>query len=163
MPDESSDRSVGARLRRITLLPSVTLRWRLVSLVIGSIVPLLAFSLLLQYWTYETSVSSTGTRTLALAHSMSLAVARELDGCITGLQVLSSAPALHGNQLDLDGARQRAEALALRFPGSSVVLLEADGRQLVNTLMPSGAPLPTRTILDTTRQVFETGRPAVSG
>src|SRR5260221_8812687 len=131
MLDESLDREAGTR----ALLPSLTLRWRLVTLVIGSIVPLLAFSLLLQYRAYETSVSGTVTRTLALAHSMSLAVARELDGCITGLQVLSSAPALRGSQLALDGLRRRAEALALRVPGSSIVLLQADGRQLLSTLI----------------------------
>ena len=163
MPGSSSDRSVDARFRPRAWLPSITLRWRLVSLVIGSIVPLLAFSLLLQSWAYETSVSTTRTRTLALAHSMSLAVARELDGCITGLRVLASAPALQGRQLDPDGARRRAEALAAGFPGSSVVLLQVDGTQLVNTRMPPGEPLPRRTELDTTRQVFATGRAAVSG
>jgi PAS domain S-box-containing protein len=163
VPDASTDRPVGERQAGATPPRRVGLRGRLLWLVIGSIVPLLAFGLLLQYSAFEQNVSNTGNRTLALAHSMSLAVARELEGCINGLQVLAAAPALHGSLLDLEAVRRSAEILASQFPGSNVILLQADGTHLLNTRRPPGSPLATRVHLDATMRVFATGRPAVSG
>jgi PAS domain S-box-containing protein len=139
------------------------LRWRLILLVISGIVPLVVFSLLLQYWAFRANVASTGNRALEQAHNLSVAVARELDGCIRGLQVMAVAPALRADQLDLDALRQRADALAAQFPGSSVALLQKDGRELLNTRASPGAPLPASGDRETMERVFETGQPAVSG
>jgi PAS domain S-box-containing protein len=139
------------------------LRWRLILLVVSGIVPLVVFSLLLQYWAFRANVASMGDRALEQAHNLSVAVARELDGCLRGLQVLAAAPALRADQLDLDALRQRADALATQFPGSSVTLLQKDGRELLNTRAPPGAPLPASGDRETMERVFETGQPAVSG
>jgi PAS domain S-box-containing protein len=139
------------------------LRWRLILLVVSGIVPLVVFSLLLQYWAFRANVASMGNRALEQAHNLSVAVARELDGCIRGLQVMAAAPALRAGQLDLDVLRQRADALAAQFPGSSVTLLQKDGRELLNTRAPPGAALPASGDRETTERVFETGQPAVSG
>ena len=43
-----------------------------------------------------------------------------------------------------------------------ILLLKEDGQQVMNTILPRGAPLPIRGNLESTRQVFATGRPAVS-
>ena len=50
---------------------------------------------------------------------------------------------LHGSNIDL-----------------SVILYDANGQQLVNTRIPYGQPLPSRTDLEQIQSVFATGRPA---
>src|SRR3989442_1262581 len=49
--------------------------------------------------------------------------------------------------------------LSLRW---RLVLLKEDGRQFINTIVPVGAPRPVRPNVESTRQVFATGLPAVS-
>src|SRR5271168_2370433 len=129
MSAASSDDPAGALMSQAVARRSLSLRWRLILLVVGSIVPLVGFSLLLQYWAFRANVANMGDRALAQAHTMSAAVARELDGCIRGLQVMAAAPALRAAPLDLDTLRQRADALATQFSGSSVTLLQKDGRE----------------------------------
>src|SRR5579859_7081402 len=100
----------------------LSLRWRLILLVVASIVPLLAFSLFLQFWAFRDNVASVGNRALANAHNMSVAVGRELEGCIRGLEVMAAAPELQAETLDISALREHASALAARFAGSSVTL-----------------------------------------
>jgi PAS domain S-box-containing protein len=52
--------------------------------------------------------------------------------------------------------------VAQEFPGANILLLTEDGQQVMNTILPPDAPLPVRRNLESTRQVFATGRPAVS-
>src|SRR5436309_2208786 len=118
-----------------------SLRWRLMMLVIVSVVPLVAFTLVREYLDYQEAVSGAGRKTLELARSLSLAVEKELRARIAVLQVLAlSGPVRDG---DVDSFRGRAEAVvAEQFPGSNILLLNEDGRQLMNTLLPPGARLP---------------------
>jgi signal transduction histidine kinase len=48
------------------------------------------------------------------------------------------------------------------LPGNSLVLSDASGQQLVNTLRPFGEALPLRGNLVQLRRLFETGQPAIS-
>ncbi len=139
----------------------LSLRARLMMLVIASVVPLVGFTLAREYLEYQDAVASSGQKTLELARSLSLAVEKELQARIAVLQVLAlSAPLRDG---DLDGFRVHAEAVvAEQFPGSNILLLRGDGQQMMNILLPPGTPLPIRPTLETIREVFTTGRPAVS-
>jgi signal transduction histidine kinase len=139
----------------------LSLRARVVLLAVAGIVPMLAFSLGSQYLQYREAVANAGHQALELARSLSVVVDQELHARIVALQVLSASRAVQDN--DLVTFRARAETLvAQQFPGSNVILLRHDGQQLMNTILPPGAPLPFRPNLETTRRVFATGEPAVS-
>jgi hypothetical protein len=139
----------------------LSLRTRLLLLVVASVMPLLAFNLGSQYLQYRAAVTATGQQTLELARSMSQVVEQELQARMVALQVLATSPALRGN--DIAAFRAQAQAvIAQQFSGSNVILLREDGQQLMNTLVPLDEPLPVRPNLESLRQVFASGAPAVS-
>ena len=73
------------------------------------------------------------------ARSVALLVEDEFIDAETSLRALSVSPALAGGDL----AAFRSEALAAtRGPSTWTVLMDGEGRQLMNTLLPAGAPLP---------------------
>src|SRR6266851_3920834 len=161
MTAASSNHLSGLSVPQTRVRHRLSLRWRLVLLVVALVVPLLAFSLGHQYLQYREAVATTGHQTLALARSMSLVVEQELQARIAALQALTVSSPLQGG--DLAGFRAQAETVvAQQFPGANIVLLKEDGQQVINTILPAGAPLPVRPNLESTRQVFTTGRPAVS-
>ncbi len=141
-----------------------SMRSRLAILAGASILPMLLLFGAEGYAEYRAQRARAGQRQLEVARSMAATVERELAGAVAALQALALSPRLAEG--DLDGFRR----LAVRFevsqpPGSALVLLDRSGQHLVNTLFPPGAPLPHRNVQvneDLTRQVFETGRPAIS-
>src|SRR5262249_15264025 len=95
----------------------LSLRARLLLLVLASIVPLFAFSLASQYLQYRDAIAAAGRQTLDLARGLSLLVEQELQTRLVALQVLALSPALRRN--DLAAFRAEAEAaIAQQFPGS---------------------------------------------
>ena len=141
----------------------LSLRARLMVLVLAGIVPLLAFDLGRQYLDYRAASESMGEHMLELARSLSRAVEQELNIRITALGVLALSPALASG--DIAAFRETAEAAtaAENLPGENVILLRRDGQQLMNTLVPRGGPLPIRPNLVATDRAFATASPAVSG
>ena len=63
----------------------LSLRARLLLLVIASVMPLLAFNLGSQYLQYRTAVTATGRQTLELARTMSQVVEQELTARMVAL------------------------------------------------------------------------------
>jgi PAS domain S-box-containing protein len=155
------DSSVGVAGALQTPRRGLSLRWRLILLVVVSILPLLAFSLGDQYLEYRKAVATTSQRTLELARSMALLVDEEMQGFIAAMETLAVSRALQEG--DLAAFRAKAEAVvAQQFPGANILLLREDGQQMVNTILPLGEPLPKRPLRESTRQVFATGHPGVS-
>jgi signal transduction histidine kinase/CheY-like chemotaxis protein len=139
----------------------LSLRARLMLLVVASVVPLVAFTLVRGYLDYQDAVTGAGRKTLELARSLALSVEKQQLARIAVLQVLAQSDALRRG--DLEAFRARAEGVVAElFPGSNIVLLRQDGTQVLNTLVPPGAPLPQRPNIEATKQVFATGRPAIS-
>lgn len=152
----SGEPESGGGLHGFLTVPS-----RLVILVLASVLPLLAFSLGGVFVRYNQDVENTGRQTLALARSMADVVDQEIQSRLAALQVLATAQSLANG--DLDGFRSRAEAVvSTQFPGANILLVREDGQLIMSTLVPLGGTLPVRGNLDTTRQVFKTGLPAVS-
>ena len=143
------------------LLAHLSLRARLLLLVGIGIVPLLSFFLVTEYLDYREVVESTGERTLILARSMAFTLDEELEVRVAALRMLARLPALRRG--DVASYRQRADAtVAEEFPGSNLIVLRPDGQQLMNTLLPDGAALPVRQNLESLRQAFASGEPAIS-
>lgn len=92
---------------------------------------------------------------------MSQVVEQELQSYIAALQALSSSRSLEAG--DFAEFHRCAEAVVgHQFPGANILVLREDGQQIMNTIVPTGAPLPVRTNLGSTREVFTTGHPVVS-
>ena len=139
----------------------MSLRWRLLLLVVTSIVPLLVFALAYQYKQFRNDVATTGSQNLALTRGLAFLVESQLQADIDALGVLAGSESLRRGEFDR--FRHRVEAvIRQQFPGSNVLVIRRDGQELLNMRLPAGTPLATRSNMESTGQVFETGRPEVS-
>jgi len=159
--NQASDERASAAKAGAFAFGSLSLRGRVMLLVIASVVPLLVFSLADQYLRYREAVAATRQHALELAHGAAVMVEDELRVRIAALQVLAISRALQ--ELDLTTFRAEAEqVVAEQFSGSNILLLRPDDQVLLNTRLPPSEPLPTRPASESTHEVFATGRPAVS-
>jgi signal transduction histidine kinase len=153
MPTGAARRAAPAR--------RLSLRTRLVLLVIVGALPLLAYDLVKIHRDYRTDREAAGKQALDFARSFSFGVASEIDARLTVLQVLADSGLLAAGAIDT--FRARAERVVRdQFPGSHILVLRDDGQELMNTAVPPGAPLPRRDNPDNLRRVLETGMPAVA-
>jgi signal transduction histidine kinase/ActR/RegA family two-component response regulator len=93
------------------------------------------------------------------ARATALIVDRELGSALAALEVLATSPSLETD--DLEGFYQRAKPLSRGRPTWTIVFDE-NAQQVVNTVVPFGAPLPNGNNLDIVRQVMATQKPYVS-
>jgi PAS domain S-box-containing protein len=93
-----------------------------------------------------------------VARSVAAAIDRELTARITTLKALASSPSLAEG--DLKAFYQQAMA-AQEVGGDYFILTNRAGKQIVNTRIPFGDPLP-ETSADNWEEVFETGKTQVS-
>ncbi|HUF93685.1 MAG TPA: ATP-binding protein, partial [Candidatus Limnocylindria bacterium] len=146
--------SLRQRVRR----PS--LRAHLVALVLLALVPVLVFSagLVVAQARAERAAVENGLEDTARA--LAVAVDREVDGWITTLQALATSRDLEAGSLEAFHA-QATRLLPTRSGWQAILLLDAEGRQLMNTLRPLGAPLPFSGDREAFREVVRTRRPTV--
>ena len=85
----------------------------------------------------ETEQALGGLR--AAARGVALLVENELSDAETALRALSASPALASGDL---AAFRRETLAATRGPASWTILMDGEGRQLLNTLLPMGVALP---------------------
>src|SRR5438445_13221894 len=78
----------------------LSLRARLILLVIVSIVPLTGFTLARRYSDYREAIENVGQKNLELTRSLSIAVEKDLQARIAVLQVLALSPSLPKGDLD---------------------------------------------------------------
>jgi signal transduction histidine kinase len=139
----------------------MTLRIRMVALVLGSILPLLAFNLGNVYSHYREDRTRAGREALDLARELAAAADGELRTQVAVLQVLALSHSLAAD--DIAAFQVKAEmVVALQSPGANILLLREDGQQLMNTALPAGSPLTVSREQENQRRVFATGLPSVS-
>jgi PAS domain S-box-containing protein len=153
----------GAEPPKIRGFRRISLRGRLVLLVVGSILPLLFLALVQQYRDYQGHVSGTRREIAVLANALSRQVAQELDSYAEGLTALAASPGLRRNPPDMEQARHRAEALKTGFAGANITMLRPDGTHLMDLRLAPGEASPNRKMLASLQRVVTTGEPAVSG
>lgn len=95
-----------------------------------------------------------------VARGLMLTIDRELSSASAALQALATSPSLGTNDLRAFHA-QAIEVLHSR-PGNVLVATDASLRQVINTGLPFGAPLPGHGNADQVRREFESARPLVS-
>ena len=138
----------------------MTLQRQLARLVAVTVIPAAVAAALLIGYSYDRQSKIIEQRTLETARALAQAVDRELATGQVALLVLARSPYLASG--DLAAFHRQAQDAIPDLPGDSVVLSDASGRQLVNTLRPFGEALPLRGNLVQLRRLFETGQPAIS-
>lgn len=133
---------------------------QLIRLVLAVLLPAALAAALLIVYSYERQHANIEQGTLATARALAQAVDRELASGRTALQALATSPYLAAGDLAAFH-RQSCEALP-EMPGNNVVVSDASGQQLLNTLRPFGESLPRHANQGQLRRVFETGRPVIS-
>ena len=132
---------------------------RIAALVLACILPAWLFIGYLTLASYQDGRRVLEQSLLAATQTQLRVVEREIAATEAALQALATSPALD------DGNYQRFHAQAqemLRLsPHLNIVLLDPDGRQVVNTLQPFGQPLPNKPGAFFFR-VRETGKPVLS-
>ena len=137
-----------------------SLRLRLALLVTGTLLPLILFATGVVYFNHMRARDASFDRVMEVVRGMRLVLDTEMQGLTLALDVLAGSQALLRD--DLEGFRNNAAAFLRKYPGQAISLAARDGRQLVNTGLPPGAPLPMRLNRGSIEQVFATGKPAYS-
>lgn len=135
------------------------LSWHLALLCLALILPVLILAAVLAGSYVGAEQKRMAQEGLRAAHDIVALSDRKLAGLISATEILSLSRALKEDDLD---AFDRQARDVFRRLGINVVLRDRDSRQVVNTRLPRGAPLPTNVDVETDRAVLETRRPAVS-
>jgi signal transduction histidine kinase/ActR/RegA family two-component response regulator len=137
-----------------------TIRFWLVCLVIGCILPAALGSAFLFTISYQQQRTILEQNTVATMRALMQAIDAELFGVQSALQVLAASQRLASGDL-ASFYRQATEALP-NIGGNYIALTDSAGQQLLNTLRPFGEPLPPVAISYKVRQIFDTGKPVIS-
>ena len=137
------------------------LRRRIGLLIIATVAPLLLFDLEGCYRSYQEARDQAARDALFAARTLASVIESDITGRQNSLEVLGVSESLKtGN---FEAFRSEAQAVVARhWPGSNVILLRADGQQLVNTFVPPGEPLPRRKAVENHDLVVDSGTPRVS-
>ena len=123
---------------RRSRLPSI--RRQLIGLVLAIVAPLIAATVWIAWRQYDAQRHALGQSMLGTARALSAAADSQLGGGVATLQALAESNLLDEERF---GEFHRLAArIAHTRPGAWVVLFDASGQALVNTLVPFGAPLP---------------------
>ncbi len=135
------------------------LAWHLAVLCLALVVPILVLAASTA-WLYAGFERARIEReALGEAHQVMAAADREFAGLIATLKVLSLSPFLQNG--DVNGFDAQAREVQRRI-GINVVLRDRESRQLINTRVPHGDPLPTSVDPEPDRAVTQTKQPFVS-
>jgi diguanylate cyclase (GGDEF)-like protein len=118
-----------------------SLRRNLRLLVFVCVLPAALVSALLTYSTYHLRLEQIEQQTVLLGQSIQADLERELVSIESVLKVLATAPELMRG--DMHGFYQRASDTLVTGLAYNYILTDPQGRQVLNTLRPWGAPLPS--------------------
>lgn len=117
------------------------IRTRLLLLILAVLVPAFVAALLAVGYVYLEERQAQENSVKEAARAFALLVDNEFENNEGVLHTLANSPALARG--DLDEFYRHAKSLT-PTPQSTIILFALDGRQLLNTRMPFGTPLPTR-------------------
>ena len=158
--DAGQNPSFGSRLVRMARRR--TIRFWLTCLVVAAILPGTLAAAYLVVDSYARERASRERDTIATARALMQVVDAEINAVEATLQVLSLSVHLASGDLASFHAQARQALAKSRHTGANIVLADASGRQILNTLKPFGESLPRHALPDQLRRTFATGRPTVS-
>ena len=141
----------------------MSLRTRLLLLVVASVVPLVCYGVFREYLDYTVERKAAFDGLMSIARGTAVAVERDLQLRVSSLETLAMAPALL--QSDLKGFDQQAQAYLEHLPAGSLLGIVTPDREIQRLY---GLPdlttdsLPRRTVNAGESQVFDTGKPVIT-
>jgi hypothetical protein len=136
------------------------IRVYLLVLVLGAMLPGVLLTGILVWRSFVNTRAITERRLIESARVDASALDREFDSAISVLQTLATSPSLDRD--DLAAFYQEARRGQATQPGWYTLLLSShDGRQLVSTRVPWGAPLPPVVEPESLQRLIATRRPGV--
>jgi diguanylate cyclase (GGDEF)-like protein len=136
-----------------------TIRSRLVLLVMACTIPTFLMVVALLAYDYNEDSERLTENSTVTARAIMSAVDRDLAGMQAALLALATSPHLATD--NLAAFYDQAQDVLKLQKSDNIVLLDAKGQQLINTLRPFGSKLPNTTN-PALRQVFETGAPVIA-
>jgi signal transduction histidine kinase len=136
------------------------LKYRLYGLVAAAIVPMVVFAGFAAVQLQETMRASALQSIQESSNTTALLIDREIAASLASVKVLASSPTI--DELDWQHFHEFATK-ATATSGGWVVLFDPDGKQIVNTRMPFGAPLPHRAVKVEISDILKQDAPQVSG
>ena len=135
-------------------------RTSLVVLVLACVLPMASVAAFVIVGFYHKERAQLISNTVARAHTMITAVEHDFSNTKVALSALGTSRMLSSG--DLSGFHTRAiEALA-NLHADSILVLDTDGKMLMSTRRPYGAPLPTLASTPLLRRILADGKPGVS-
>jgi hypothetical protein len=155
---------VGGIVLRIVTMPELREPrplWHLL-IVLGCaiIAPLLLFGAYAELSTAGALVRHAQNDLMSEARTLSAEIDREVAGEIERLHALAASPSLRQGDF-AEFQRQAESSLALRQSGN-IILVDRNMRQLINTWVPFGAPLPKPEAPGPIEKALATGKPQVT-
>jgi signal transduction histidine kinase/ActR/RegA family two-component response regulator len=144
----------------LTTRRRLSLRWYLVIVVIGAMLPIVAFTTLVivRLSAYErTAVERDLVET---ATALATDLDRSVQGTVSTLEAMAQARALDGPDLEAFYAEAQ-RVLPTQPHWRAIAVLLPSGQQLMNTLRPLGTTLPSATDLDSVRRAVATRQPVL--
>ena len=142
--------------------PSLPLRWHLVRLAVGTLLPAVVFAAIVVFQLARLERQDAERRVLRSARALATAFEREMSGSIRTLQALAESN--HLDDGELEAFHEQCERVRRTQPAwKHVLLISPDGRLLLNTSHPWGTPLPPVADQDSFARVLETHQPLVGG
>jgi two-component sensor histidine kinase len=135
------------------------LRTLLTAMAVSLVVPALAFSIYLVLRSADQSRDLFEKRMVQLATALANDLDREFERVLTLLDTLALSTRL--GERDFAGFHKTASAAVKRL-GATVIVLDADSQQLINTRVPYGTALPKLSDLTSADTVRATRSPVVS-
>jgi signal transduction histidine kinase/ActR/RegA family two-component response regulator len=138
------------------------LRTRLFLLVAGTVVPLVALAVVLGALLVDHQREIYRLGAIDRNRAFMSAVDAEIRGHFTSLGSLAAARSIDGEAMRK--FHSHAERVLASQPSwQNVILSTPDGRQVVNALVPRGAPMPESVDPESVKRVAATGQPSVGG
>ncbi|MDL2354227.1 MAG: sensor domain-containing diguanylate cyclase [Pseudomonadota bacterium] len=128
--------------------------------MIISLLPALIISIAFVYHSYTLDKERVNIEAIALVRHLSASLDKQLSETLSGLEVLATSRSLAVGELE---TFQAHAIRALPYQSATnFVLIDKQGQQLSNTLVPFGQSLPDTRKFMRFRRVFETGKPLVT-
>jgi signal transduction histidine kinase/ActR/RegA family two-component response regulator len=143
-------------------LPRASLRTYLLTLTAGAVVPVLCFAAYLTLGLSRTQQEAVERGLVETAGALASSVERELTSSIAALEALAASQYLdRGDYTAFVRDAQRVLESQARPGWLTINLASPDGTPLVNSLAPTGAPLPLADVA-TVKQTAASAKPVIS-
>ena len=151
----------------------LTNKWRafrhslagIITLIVAALlVPLSGLLVAAMLWVSASNLEAQRTALFFTAGAVATGVDAQIDSYAVLANALAASPSLLSDDLSAFDAEARRVTARSQYPNVWVVVSDLDGRQLVNTRVPRGQPLPVRNALgrESALRAIASGRPEVS-